>query len=681
MADLSRLLNPRTIAVIGGKECQRIIEQCDKFGYSGTIWPVHPTRETMGGRKCFRTVEELPEPPDAAYVAVNREHSIEIVKALSKLEAGGVVCYAAGFAEADRESAGSADLQTELVTAAAEMPLIGPNCYGFINSLDGVALWPDEHGATSCEQGVAIITQSSNLAINLTMQQRALPIAYMMTAGNQAQIGLSEIGLNIIEDRRVTALALHIEGLDDLKKFELLALRARDLGKPIIALKVGKSEQATTAAMTHTASLAGSDAAHDALFKRLGIGRVDSLVEMVETLKLLHCGGVLSGNKILSLSCSGGEASLMADAAKGSVIHFPPFTDKQAKHIKIELGEVVTVANPLDYNTFIWGKWTAMERMFAAALLPNFDLNLLVIDFPRSDLCDDSDWQSALDSFINAAQITGVRCAVLSSLPETMPEPVAKRLMERGIAPLNGFETAVRASEIAAMMGATWNNKSQPFLLSTQVKESKMITLDEQQAKLELSKAGLIVPKGELLITTKEIDVAVHNLEAPLVIKALGVAHKTDVGGVRTNLRTAEEVQTAMQEMQHLSKRFLLEEMAPSPIAELIVGITRDPVCGLLLTIGAGGVLTELLDDTANLLLPTNEEEIRNALESLKIGKLLDGYRKSEAVDTDALIANIICIANYATNNFDTLEELDVNPLFATQFGSIAVDALIVKRK
>ncbi|MEE9315260.1 MAG: acetate--CoA ligase family protein [Rhizobiaceae bacterium] len=682
MACLSRFLNPKTIAVIGGKECERVIEQCDKLGFTGTIWPIHPSRETMGGRKCFRTVEELPEPPDASYVAVNRERSVEIVKALSKLGAGGAVCYAAGFAEADGESAGSADLQTQLVLAAGDMPIIGPNCYGFINALEGVALWPDQHGAVACERGVAIITQSSNVAINLTMQKRGLPIATMMTVGNQAQIGMSEIGLGLIEDDRITVLGMYVEGLDDVTQFERLALRARELGKPIVVLKVGKSEQARATTMTHTASLAGSNVAHTALFKRLGIARVESLEVLLETLKLFHAVGVLDGGDLLSLSCSGGEASLMADAAEGKAVTYRPFTNGEISTLKKELGEIVTVANPLDYNTFIWGDWLAMERMFCSVLQPNFDLSLLVMDFPRNERCDDADWQSALDSFIAAHAKSNVRCAVVSSLPETMPEAVAERLLETGIAPLCGFESAIQAAEAAAMIGAVWReNLPEPLLEITDSNEGDCAALDEHEAKQELALAGLIVPKGGAFSKSSEIEPLAEALSPPYALKALGVAHKTETGGVVLNLETQQDIVEAMHKMANLSSRFLLEEMATTPLIELIVGITRDPICGLLMTIGAGGVLAELLDDSASLLLPTTEAEIRNALASAKVGKLLDGFRGTDAADIDALIANIICIANYAESNKDTLEELDVNPLFVNQFGSVAVDALIVKRK
>ncbi|TIT43058.1 MAG: acetate--CoA ligase family protein, partial [Mesorhizobium sp.] len=211
------------------------------------------------------------------------------------------------------------------------------NCYGLINYADGALLWPDQHGGIRLDEGgkgVAIITQSSNIAINMTMQKRGLPIAFLMTAGNQAQTGLSEMALGLIEDERVTSLGLHIEAFDSVAGFERLAARARELRKPIIAMKVGRSEQARQATVSHTASLAGSDAASGAFLGRLGIARVDSIPAFIEALKLLHITGPLPGYKLSSMSCSGGEASVMADSAEGRWVNFPVLTDTHRAHVK-----------------------------------------------------------------------------------------------------------------------------------------------------------------------------------------------------------------------------------------------------------------------------------------------------------------------------------------------------------
>ncbi|MEM9734756.1 MAG: acetate--CoA ligase family protein [Pseudomonadota bacterium] len=677
---VSRLFRPRTIAVVGGRECARVIEQCEKLGFDGTILPVHPKRNSLAARPCFSTVKDLPAPPDVAYVAVNRQTTIDVVRDLAAKGCGGAVCYAAGFAEADGESAGAGDLQTALLEAAGDMPLIGPNCYGFVNALDRVALWPDQHGLTPVESGVAIIAQSSNLAINLTMQARGLPIAMALTVGNQASIGLSAMAQSLLADDRITAIGLHIEGLDDVKAFEAFAMAAYAARKPVVALKVGRSEQAVQAALTHTASLAGSDRAHDALFKRLGIARSKSVEGLLETLKLLHCGGPLKSADLLSLSCSGGEASLIADAGEGRAITFPPFTALQRVRIKKVLGDLVTVANPLDYNTYIWGDWPAMTAMFRAAMGADYGLCMLVIDFPPADRCDDADWRGACAAFVQAVRAHAPRAAIVCSLPENLPSDLASDLVSQEIAPLCGFDHALEAAEAAAFIGKAWQAPMPLPLIGPSANASQApCVLNEHHSKCALSRAGVVVPNG-VVVKAGDALVIPGTLEPPFALKALGLAHKTDVGGVKLNLKTQAEVKQAMAAMAHLSDHFLLEAMAYPLLCELLVGVTQDPVCGLMMTIGAGGVLTELLDDTATLLLPATEEELRQALASLKVGRILKGYRQSDATDIDALVANILCIASYAVANAHRLVELDVNPLFASQFGSVAVDALIVER-
>ena len=275
MVDLSRLFQPRSIAVIGGGAwCTSVVEQCRKMGFAGSIWPLHPNRDTIGGIAAFRRLEDLPGIPDATFIGVNRHATIETVRALREMGAGGAVCFAAGFRETQAETGDGAGLQEALLEAAGSMPIIGPNCYGFINYLDGALLWPDQHGGHRVEHGVAVLTQSSNMAINVTMQQRGLPLAYVATAGNQAQIGLAEIGAALLEDPRVSALGVHVEGIGDPRAFEAMAARGRALSKPIVALKAGRSEQARAAAISHTASLAGTDAGGGALLRRLGIAQV-----------------------------------------------------------------------------------------------------------------------------------------------------------------------------------------------------------------------------------------------------------------------------------------------------------------------------------------------------------------------------------------------------------------------
>ncbi|MBB5662085.1 acetyl-CoA synthetase [Rhizobium leguminosarum] len=679
---LDRLLRPQTIAVFGGREARRVIEQCDRMGFSGKIWPVHPKLDEVLGRPCYRSVGDLPSAPDAAFVGVNRTLTVEIVRSLSAAGAGGAVCYASGFSEATAELADGADLQQALLSAAGNLPILGPNCYGLINGLDGALLWPDQHGMKRIECGVAILTQSSNIAINLTMQTRGLPIAYMVTAGNQAQTSLADVACALIEDPRVTAVGLHVEGFGDVSGLERLAAIARQSKKPVVVLKVGRSEQAKQAAVSHTASLAGSDAVADAVLARLGIGRVQSLPALLETLKLLHVAGPLPGRSISSMSCSGGEASLMADAAVGRNIEFPGLQPQQLPRLRRVLGEMVTLSNPLDYHTFVWGDFARQTEAFSAMFEGGYALNLVVLDFPRGDRCDASEWAMTADAVITAASATGALAGLLATLPENMPEPVADRLMANGIVAFSGIDETMVAVEVAAGIGQAWQAPPPPPLLDVPSMDGEIETLTEADGKAELAACGLPVPRGLQAFSPHEAAEQAERLGFPVVLKGLGIAHKTEAGAVALNLGDSQAVSNAAAKMA-ANAGYLVEKMIDPPVSELIIGAVRDPVFGLSLALGAGGIFVELIEDSIILPLPTTKSEIRTAISRLRQAKLIYGYRGRPKGDLDAAVAAIAAAADYVVKNAACLEELDINPLMVLPEGQgvAAVDALIRRRR
>jgi acyl-CoA synthetase (NDP forming) len=641
--------------------------------FEGQIWPVHPKAEEIAGLPAFASVVDLPEAPDATFIGVNRMTTIDVVQQLSDRGAGGAVCFASGFLEAQAEDAEGADLQNRLLKAAGEMPILGPNCYGLINYLDGALLWPDQHGGQRCSSGVAIITQSSNIAINLTMQQRGLPLAYIVTAGNQAQADISHIGIALLEDDRVTALGLHIEGIKDLRAFEALAARARALGKPIVALKVGKSDQARAATVSHTASVAGGDSGAAALLARLGIARVDDLPTFLETLKLLHVAGWLPSNRIASISCSGGEASLAADTAHGRDIIFPPLNPRQSENLRASLGPMVALANPLDYHTYIWRDVDAMTRAFAAMMDPSLAMTLLIVDFPRPDRCSATDWDCAIEATVAARQQTGANVGMVATLPELLPEDVAARLMQAGVVPFCGLSEAIKACEAAGRPAAS---STEPLLLPTPTVEPNLIP--EAEAKRRLSDYGLRIPISHRARTPGAARACAADIGYPVVLKGEGLAHKSEAGAVVLSLQSGGEVSDAANHMD--ARSFLVEEMITGTVAELLIGVVKDPAHGFVLTLAAGGTLTEILQDSASLLLPASNAMIEEALSSLRINTVLNGYRGKPAADRAAILRAIRAVEAYVLDHAEGLEEIEINPLICTPLDAIAADALMRRK-
>ncbi len=695
---LARILRPRSIAVLGGNIATEVIRQCDRLGFDGDLWPVHPTRATVAGRPAYRTVADLPGAPDAAFVAVNRAATVAAVAALAGRGAGGAVCYASGFREANDGD----PLQSALVAAAGEMPLIGPNCYGLLNFLDRSALWPDQHGGRplgASERGVAIVTQSSNIAVSMTMQQRSLPVAFMVTAGNQAQLGVSALAAALLDDERVSALGLHVEAFDSVTGFEALARQARERGVPVVVMKAGRSERGRAATVSHTASIAGSDAGAQAFLRRLGFPRVDSIPELLETLKLLHVHGTLNGTRIGVMCCSGGEASVMADAVDATGLRLPSLAPEDVAAVAATVHPLVAVANPLDYHTFSWGDEEALTGTFTAFARGPFDVTALVLDFPRGDRCRADDWRVAQTAFERAIDTAGGSGAIVATLPENLPEETAAELIERGIAPLAGVHEALTAIECAAAVGAAWRSPPPRPVIPDRVVAIEPVLLDEAAAKARLAAAGVPVPDGGTAGSADEAVTLAESIGGPVVLKAIGISHKTEHGAVQLNVSAPDEIRAVAAALLDLLRDsatptraagerkspagLLVERYEAGAVVELIVGMHRDPLLGLMLTVGSGGTLVELLADGVTLLLPVTEEDVRNALSGLKCAPILAGYRGAPPADLDAAVSTILAIARYGVDNADRLEELDVNPLGIRPRaqGAVALDALIRTRE
>ncbi|MFJ7790567.1 acetate--CoA ligase family protein [Pseudomonas sp. NPDC096925] len=687
--NLKRLLAPRHLAFVGGRSMARALKRCAEGGFGGELWLVNPQHDSLEGIPCVARVADLPYAPDAVFIATNRELTLQCVAELAARGAGGVICYASGFAESGEEGR---QLQQRLLAAAGNMALLGPNCYGLLDYLHGAALWPVAHGGQQVEKGVAILTQSGNFAYNLSMSDRSLPVAYMASVGNQAQLGVAELMDVLLDDPRVTAIGLHLEGLKNVPGFARAACKALQQGTPIIALKTGVSQIGAELALSHTSSLSGFDALYDSLFQRLGVIRVSGPVSFVETLKAAACGRLPVNGELIALACSGGDAGLIADYAERNQLVLPKLEQGQVAQLAEVLPAYANLVNPLDFTTAIWGDAAALQRMLDSTLSGAADAAMLVLDYPAAFTGERKECDLLLALYCDALERHGKIGFVTSAFPELLPACARERLHARGIAALQGVEDGLAAwGRIVAYQRNRQRLLEQgeatrvPLCPQAYAGESRL--LDEWQSKQALRAFGLPVPAG--VLSTPERAVAdAARVGYPLVLKAVSaqLPHKTEAGAVALNLRDAAALEIALVQMRQRIAAYapqvafdqvLLEPMAEPPLAELIVGIKREHDFALALVIGAGGVLVELLKDSVSLLLPTTDNAIRAALLSLRSASLLQGFRGRPAADLDALVAAIRAVADYACENAGQLLELDVNPLMVGAHGTTAVDALI----
>ena len=719
---LDRLLRPRSLAFVGGTATELAIDACRAFGFAGDMWAVNRSRE-LRGLPTFASVGELPEAADAAFVGVDRDATVEVVRQLAAAGTGAAICHASGFAETGE--AGAA-LQAELVAAAAGMPIVGPNCYGTLSAPTGAALWPDVHGLSRTDSGVALLSQSGNIAASLTMQRRCLDIVWVMTLGNQADVGISEAFEAMVADDAVTGVGLCIEELDDTERFVAAAASARRRALPVVALKLGASDTSRAIAVTHTASLVGDDAAYGALFDRLGIRRVHTLPELLDTLAVLCALGPLRGDRLVSLSCSGGEAALVADRSRGRSLSFPPFAPDHADRVAYALDGRVAVTNPLDYHTFIWGDEARLTGCFRAVLGADsrqtvpapFDAALLVIDFPAEGL-DRSRWWPTLRAFSAACTDSGTPGVVVASMAENLPSEARARAAELGLAACGDIDTALSALEAAAAWGQARTSgpadillppSAPPFLSAGQWPSSlrrgsdgpapeagagsnrqperpygRGVTgdgvpgaaaLSEHEAKRRMDTAGVAVPAGVVVPAGRAAGAAAE-IGYPVVVKTTGLAHKTEAGGVAVGLEGPEDVTAAAPRLAGDDGTVLVESCITGVVAELLVSVRSAPPVGMLLTLGAGGTLAELLDDTVSLLLPVSADDVRGALRRLRVWPMLAGHRGRPPAAVDAVVETVSALGALVRDDRSIIE-VEINPLMVTPHAAVAADALML---
>ncbi|MCB1000142.1 MAG: acetate--CoA ligase family protein [Acidimicrobiales bacterium] len=666
MPDLRRLLAPRSIAVVGGAPAERVVAQCRKLGFEGPIWPVHPSRPDLAGVPCLASLDDLPDVPDAVFLGVNRHATVQAVRQLATMGAGGAVCYGSGFAES-----GEAALQQDLLEAAGELPLFGPNCYGFVNTFDRVALWPDEHGMVRHDRAAAIVSQSGNVAVNLTFQQRGLRLGHMVTVGNQASVGTEDVIDALLDDERVTAIGLFLEAVKDPQRFATVAARAVLQRVPLVALQTGRSAAGAAIATSHTGSMAGRAAAYDALFERTGVPQVHTPSELLETLKLVDRGGRMRGRRVVSLSCSGGEASLVADRSEATRLHFEPFAPEHVARIERTLTELVTVSNPFDYHTFMWGDRAAMSAAFTAVMDGPQDVTMLVLDAPPSPDNDPSSWYVAAEALADAADATGGRAVLVATMAECLNERFRDHVAGRGLVPLLGLGEALVALDAAAHVGA---QVSPPHAPVTSPGATRLI--DEASAKSRLRGLGVAVPDGGIALRDDVLATA-EAIGYPVTLKALGLAHKSEAGAVKVGIEDAELVSAALWNMPATELGYLVESTVTDVVAEVLVAVRRDPPVGWLVTLGFGGVHTELWNDVVHLLAPVSEEQVIDALGRLRSARLLHGYRGRPAADVAALARLVVALTEGVVGT--DVVEVELNPVLVGRRGATAVDALWIE--
>ena len=685
--NLAPLLCPRSIAVIGASDNKaRIggvpVDLLIRSGFK-KLYPVNPKNATVQGLNAFADIESVPELVDLAIIALSAELTLPMLERCHALGIPAALVYASGYAETN-EAEGQAR-QEELAAFAARtgMTIAGPNCMGNANFTDGIlttfgqSFQPGEP-AGNC----ALLTQSGNMCSTLFRMARRAGVTFsqIINTGNEASVEFSDYLDFLADDPATTSAICYIEELRNGPKFLAAAAKFRAAGKLLAVFKVGASEKGAEATRSHTAALAGDTAAYDAAFARAGVARAAEFAGLADLAYLHSLGDKIGGDNCAILSISGAAGAILSDAlalAGGAV---PTLPQDVQQGLSAQIPGHSMVSNPVDMTGNIVNSNEFISECIRLALSPD-EIDLLLLYTPGSFLTN------ALDQVEKAAAASSKAIVVV----DTFAMADRERLAKHGIGYFDDFDRAARAisaygawkraKPIAPLAGKT--SASWPAFPAGRT------ALSETEAKEALARFGVPVVQDALVHSEAEARAQAARIGFPLVAKLVSpdVAHKTEHGLIRLGLGSEDAVAEAFTAMMTKAQSMpgvhiegvTLEPMLAGGV-EILAGVTRDPVFGWLLTVGLGGVWTELMQDACHALLPVGADQAEAMLRSLKGFKLLDGYRGAPKADVGAAAKAIAALGEAVLAGGDALREVEVNPLLVLPEGrgAVAVDALVL---
>jgi acetate---CoA ligase (ADP-forming) len=696
--DLRRLLQPRSVAVVGATDRpdsypDTVLRNLARLGFPGPVWGVHPRRASVHGRVCVPTIADLPEPVDALVVAIPAAAVPGTLAEAAKRGCGGAVVLSAGFGEVDD----GVELERELREAAlaGDLPVCGPNGNGVLALRSSAPLWGDSVPPLE-PGGVAMVSQSGNVAVNALGSSRGMRFHTVVSTGNQAVLDASDWLEALCELDGVRSVAMFLESDGDGARLAETLARCAERRVGVAVLKVGASAAGARAAAAHTGSLAGDHRAFRALLEEAGAAWAHDAHELLELAKALaesqalphrprRTPGVVSGTPgIAVLGFSGGDSGVAADEAQRAGLRLPELESATRERLAELLPPAATVANPLDYTAMLWSDTDALRDVIAAVGDdPAVEQLVLLYDHPRG-LAPESEVGSAAvrRAIVAGAVESDAAVLVASTLPELLDHEVGLELGRRGVPAVAGLRTALTC---AAALGRAPGDPGRLESVAEAARRARRdrragagMLVDEIEAKAMLALAGLEVPPGSEVSSVGEAVAAAGEVGYPVALKLAGpgITHKSDVGGLALDLRDPPEVRAAHRRLAGSpagrGARMLVEGMA-APGVELVVAARADAVVPVLV-VGLGGIWAEALDDVAVMPLPVSPERVLRALHGLRGAPLLTGGRGGREVDLPA-VAHLAAEAGRLLLD-EGLDLLELNPVMAREEGCVAVDAV-----
>ncbi len=716
-----QLFNPRSIALIGATDKSRwswsTYGNLKLHEFGGPVYLVNPRGIPVHGEQSYARVADLPERVDLAFVMVPTTAILSVLEEVADAGIPSVVVLTSGFGEVGEEGAALERQVVELARSRG-LTILGPNGNGYINAAAGIMPYGLIIDKPLLRGPVGVVLQSGALASAVLgfATSRNIGTSLLVSMGNESMLSMTDVMRYLIDDDATKVIALFIESVRKPDEFLALAREALAAGKPIVAIKVGRSQAGARVARAHTGSLVGDDAVVDAVFRRSGVIRVEALEDLVITAGLLadvltRTGGPLPGKRFGFVTASGGASEIIADRSEDEDIEIPEFTPETVERLRQVIPEFGAAQNPVDVTGYILVNRDLLRNaLLAVQDDPGLDALVLVTDLPRS--APPGEVAPVIEMYRQTVELLNNSSKPVVVMGTTLTDITA---FGRDVATQTGYPNvlggidhgltalgrAVRWSEQyrAAQAGQAGRQAmggqatGEPLTVAKPVPELVVpedpgASWTEHRAAAFLAQHGVPVVPSTLVTSAEAAVEAAAAGGYPVVVKlaADGIEHKSDIGGVKIGLDSADAVRAAYADVVSAGQQAgaevqgaLVQPMRSGGI-ELLVGIVTDPAWGQVLAVGFGGVWVEILRDTALSVLPVDRDQVLASLRSLRGARLFDGPRGTEKADTDAVADAIVAVAALAQQLGDRLEALEINPLLVKGSQVEALDALITWR-
>jgi acyl-CoA synthetase (NDP forming) len=696
---LDPLVKPRSVAIVGATDRagpgRTVIESLGAIGFTGAIYPVNPKYPTVLNIKCYPSLTELPEAPDIVVFSIRNPLIPEQMRLAVERGARSAVIYDSGFAELGGDGA---KLQDEIAGLAREagMPVCGPNCMGILNPPARVTTYKQNVLDPAAIAGkVGIVSQSGSVCIALLSDLRRFGVSLSVSAGNEAVTRTVDYLDYLIDDPNTKAIATFTETVREPERYVAALDRAADAGKPVVVIKVGRTERTQRAITSHTGGLAGSSRVFSELLRAHRAIEVNDLDEMTEVLAVCQGERWPRGRGIAVVTGSGGLSELILDNATAAGFDLPPLSAAERTEAERVIGRITGDGNPFD----AWGNGNYAVNLPHAMAVVDHSARIDAIVY-CADTSNDPVIGHPGRVFENVAMLAKAAGAsskpyyLMSTRSGVMNRKQIEGMRDAGLVVIGGTRQGLGALD---RMGR-WATALSPVRTSTaQVRIADELkhgrrTINEFDAKRLLAGYGIPVAREHRVATAAEAAAAARALGYPVVLKAVSdaIAHKTELGLVAVNLKDEDALARAFarssERLEKLDPRpadaaFLVQEFVAGGV-EVFAGVSRDPDFGLALAFGMGGVAIEVLRDFALRMLPLRDGDAEAMIAETKGVALLVAVRGGEAADVDSLAACLYALADFAWHNASAIAEIDLNPIkvLPQGHGSIVVDALIVTR-